>query len=196
MLWRDGGAVAPRPAPIFEARAAARACKLSRKGPCHRPMPETRTADLAASVIITLWHVPSQRFDVTAAGHLTEPACRGSARPRKHMLHRPSSHLSTHLTTHLSTSTCFLSLARRRLCELQALNCTLEWGLLGYRDTWRRGPSSILLRMLSEARSRFTAGQVTTCTHGSHLRTSSGYCSVKSVPEQGQACFCLDCANL
>ncbi len=38
----------------------------------------------------------------------------------------------------------------------QALNCTVPWGLLGYRHTWRRGPSSILWRLLTRARNRFT----------------------------------------
>ena len=30
----------------------------------------------------------------------------------------------------------------------QDLNCTVEWGRLGFRDSWRRTPSSILLRLL------------------------------------------------
>ena len=30
----------------------------------------------------------------------------------------------------------------------QDLNCTVEWGQLGFRDTWRRVPSSILQRLL------------------------------------------------
>ena len=46
---------------------------------------------------------------------------------------------------------------------MQALNCTVSWGQLGYRDTWRRGPSSILWRLLTQARSRFTAQQVRHC---------------------------------
>ncbi len=31
---------------------------------------------------------------------------------------------------------------------LQDLNCTVEWGRLGFRDSWRRTPSSILQRLL------------------------------------------------
>jgi len=31
---------------------------------------------------------------------------------------------------------------------IQDLNCTVEWGRLGFRDSWRRTPSSILQRLL------------------------------------------------
>ena len=32
--------------------------------------------------------------------------------------------------------------------SVQDLHCTVQWGRLGYRDTWRRTPTSILQRLL------------------------------------------------